>query len=181
MVLQKTGLAGCKNPETCTAVADTRRSPPPAAHFHIDTEITISIYKQSSTLWFLPTLELSPDSIGKSPDIILASDPCLPPQRPGRGHGAFRPTTLPVYSPSAHRLLEAYIRLLARAQGSMYGSFWLAMITYICEYVDGDGLLDEARLPVPYGTFYSGLKTFEQPVRALLEALRASLAGSATL
>ena len=52
------------------------------------------------------------------------------------------------------------------------------MVTYIEEYVDGDGLLDEARLESRCRVFYSGLKTCEKPVALLLEDLKASFAES---
>ncbi|KFY29797.1 hypothetical protein V493_02244 [Pseudogymnoascus sp. VKM F-4281 (FW-2241)] len=103
--LQNRGLGDCNEPELCTAVAKTRTSPAPAAHFHIDSEMTVSIYAQSSRLWFLPCLALN--QIVYSPDFILASDSRRPPPRPGRGHGAFHASAFPVYIPTAHRLLEA--------------------------------------------------------------------------
>ncbi|KAI9733670.1 MAG: hypothetical protein M1834_003272 [Cirrosporium novae-zelandiae] len=176
--LQHTSLGGCTEPKTCTAVAESRPSPIPVAHFHIDSEITVSLYKKSSMLWFLPSLRLSPSPNNTAPDIILATDSRLPPPRLGRGHGAFQADCFPVCVPSAHRLLEAYIRLIARTHGRSYEYFWMAMLTYIEEYVDGDGLLDEASLEKRCRIFYQELKKCKRPVATLLEELKANLARS---
>jgi hypothetical protein len=43
-------LAGCVDLKSCSAVAELRTSLAPAAHFHIDAEMAVSIYNQSSTL-----------------------------------------------------------------------------------------------------------------------------------
>ncbi|OBT92627.1 hypothetical protein VE01_09832 [Pseudogymnoascus verrucosus] len=172
--LQNKGLADCSEAESCTAVVETRTSPPPAAHFHIDAEMTVSIYTQSSTLWFLPGLALN--QIFCSPDFILASDSRLPPPRPGRGHGAFQNSPLPVYIPIAHRLLEAFVRLVTKSPNRKYKCFAIAMVTYIGEYVDGDGLLDEANVKRWCREFYSGLKNGRRPMRSLVKDLEASFA-----
>lgn len=164
--LQNKGLADCSEPESCTAVVETRTSPPPAAHFHINAEMTVSIYTQSSTLWFLPSLTLS--QISCSPGFILASDSHLPPPRPGRGHGAFHISAFPVYIPIAHRLLEAFVRLVIRSPNAKYRGFAIGMVTYIGEYVDGDKLLDEAKVESRCREFYSGLKNAQKPMRSLV-------------
>lgn len=174
--LQNKGLDHCSDPETCTAVAETRTSPAPTAHFHIDSEMTVSIYAQSSTLWFLPCLALN--QIVCSPDFILAPDSSLPPPRPGRGHGAFNTSPFPVYIPTAHRLLEAFVRLVMRSLKGQHRCFAIAMITYIGEYVDGDGLLDERRVESRCREFYSGLKNGRKPMRSLVRDLEASFAES---
>jgi hypothetical protein len=169
--LQNKGLATCSEPRTCTVVAESRASPPPAAHFHIDSELTVSIYKKSSALWFLPSLELSNF---QPADIILASDSRLPPPRPGRGHVRFQAGTFPVCIPSAHRLLEAYLRLLAKPREPDYEGFWFSMEIYIEEYVDRDGYLDEAALDSRRRSFYSALKACEKSIGEILAELKAS-------
>lgn len=177
--LQNKGLENCHEPKTCNEVACTRPSPPPTAHFHFGSEHTVSFYKQSSALSFLPSLRLSSKSTISSPDFILASDSHLPPPRPGRGHGAFASDSSPVYIPTAHRLLEAYIRRLAgTTPDSKYKWFWKAMINYIEEYVDGDGLLDEESLETRCRVFYSGYKSNKVPFMILAKDLRASFAES---
>lgn len=171
--IQQTGLANCTELKTCGIVREFRPSPAPAAHFHIDNEITISFYGKSTTLWFLPSLSLSPTSEGPE-DMILASDSRLLPPRPGRGHGAFQPHCFPVCVPSAHRLLEAYTRLIARTHGRRHEYFFMSMLTYIWEYVDDDELLDWASLEKRCRVFYEGFKSFERPLATLLEELEAN-------
>ncbi|KFZ06729.1 hypothetical protein V501_07116 [Pseudogymnoascus sp. VKM F-4519 (FW-2642)] len=159
--LQNKGLADCMEPKSCNTISEFRTSPAPAAHFHVGPRTTISIYKQSSTFWSIPSLTL--ERLVCSHDIILASDSRLPPPRPGRGSGVFHEGYFPVYIPTAHRL------------------YWgLAMITYIEEYVDGDGLLDEAVVEDRCRRFYSGMKLGEIPMASLLKELEASFAGSFT-
>ncbi|KFY36119.1 hypothetical protein V494_05301 [Pseudogymnoascus sp. VKM F-4513 (FW-928)] len=169
------GLADCSELELCTAVVKTRTSPPPAVHFHIDAEMTVSIYTQYSTLWFLPELILN--KITHSPDFILASDSRLPPPRPGRGRGAFHASPFPVYIPTAHRLLEAFICLILRPPDGKYRCFAIAMVTYIGEYVDEDGLLNEEKVESRCKEFYSGLKNGRKPMRSLVEDLKAGFEG----
>lgn len=54
----------------------------------------------------------------------------------------------------------------------------MAMVTYIAEYVDEDGLLDEACLEKRCRVFYEGFKSFERPMATLLEELEAGFAES---
>lgn len=151
---------------------ETRTSPPPTVHFPIDAEMTVSMYAQSSTLWFLPGLAL--DKITCSPNFILASDSRLPSLRPGRGHGVFHISALPVYIPTAHLLLEAFIRLVIRSPNRKHRCYAIAMVTYIGEYGDGDGLLDEAKVENRCREFYSGLKSGRKPMGSLIRDLEAS-------
>jgi hypothetical protein len=178
--LQPTGLLSCAEPKTCTAVAERRVSPIPISHFHIDSDFTVSLYGQSSTLWFLPPLAESVNTKSYIGDIILASDPRLPLKRPGRGHGAFRDATLPVYIPAAHRLLESFIRSIAKARRGINEGFFLSMVTYIEEYVDGDGLLDERSLERRCRDFYQGYKSCRKPTIVLLDELEAAFTVTAT-
>jgi hypothetical protein len=85
-----------------------------------------------------------------------------------------------VYIPTAHRLLEAYVRLVAGSDGARYRYWGQAMITYIEEYVVGDGLLDEAVVEDRCRRFYSDMKLGEIPMASLLKELEASFAGSFT-
>jgi hypothetical protein len=113
-------------------------------------------------------------------DIMLASDPRLPPERPGRGHGAFQSTTLPVYIPTAHRLLESYIRSLARGRRGQHVGFYLWMVTYIEEYVDADGLLNENQLEGRCKEFYQGLKAGKRHIIALSDELEPAVSATET-
>ncbi|KAI9051276.1 hypothetical protein LZ554_005377 [Drepanopeziza brunnea f. sp. 'monogermtubi'] len=139
--------------------------------------MTVSIFSQSSTLGFLPSLELSPASMdSSSPDIILASDDRLPPPRPGRGSGGFKPGSFPVLIPSAHRLTEYFVRLVAIPTRDTYKLFGLSMLTYVEEYVDGDGLLDMESLEPRSRAFYLGLKNETKHVRDLVADLQMAFA-----
>jgi hypothetical protein len=169
--LLNTGSVTCSEPKTCAVVAETRGSPPPAAHLHVNSEITICIYKNSSAFWFLSNLELSKS---QPEDIILASDSRLPTSRPGRGHGCFKADTFPVCIPSAHRLLKAYLRLIAKPREPDYEGFWMSMEIYIEEYVDNDGFLDEAALDSRCRPFYSAFKNSEKPISDILADIKAS-------
>ena len=167
--LQNKGLADCTEPESCDTIGKFRTSPAPTVHFNIDPKTTISIYKQSSTFWSIPSLTL--ERLVSSHDIILASDSRLPPPRLGRGPGAFHTGYFPVYIPTAHRLLEAYVRLVSGSDGGRHRGWGMAMITYIEEYVDADGLLDEQMVEGRCRKFYSDMKLGERPLRPLLKEL----------
>lgn len=177
-------LLPCPYMATCLASSPDRYTPPAAAHLHIDgSEVTVGLYPQSETLWFLPRLDTSPladiqhEKLKLPQQFCLASDrTILPPWRPGRGSGAFQPGYPPVIVPKAHVLLEAFLRLYARDSGKRVGSFGMAMISYMEEYVDDDGLLDSSQLPEPLNTFYRDLragrmKSVRQWRRDLKEAL----------
>lgn len=94
-----------------------------------------------------------------SKNIKLASDPCLPYYRPGRGKGAFSSTLYPVRIPSANRLLEAYTLLMIRDQGLIYERFWSAMLTYVRGYVEETGLIEEQELEPWCWSLYNAMFT----------------------
>ncbi len=151
-------------------------SPIPMSHFHIysDSDFTVSLHGQSSTLWFLPSLAECINA--NKGDIILAYDSSLPPERTGRGNGAFRKDTFPVYIPASHRLLESYIRSLARGLGDAQERFFLWMMAYMWDYVVDDGLLDPNNLEGRCREFYQGLTIFHKHVSVLLDELKAAFA-----
>ncbi|KAK1996226.1 hypothetical protein LX36DRAFT_536196, partial [Colletotrichum falcatum] len=171
------GLQPCSSPATCPSSSQERRTPPPAFHVHIDgSEVTMALYLQSETLWFLPVLDsslLSPDQSQLPSHFTLASNQdLLPPKRPGRGSGVFKYTKIPVVVPKSHVLLEAYMRLYARDLGKPVGAFAMAMIAYMEEYVDDDGLPDASQLHEPLRTLYKELHEDQKPVRQWTKELR---------
>lgn len=179
-------LSACPDLATCFASSSSpaRQTPPAAAHLHINgTQVTVGLYPQSDTLWFLPPLNVSlfsnaPDKDHSMlpPYFCLASDSTvMPPRRPGRGSGVFRSGYHPVIVPRNHLLLEAILRLYARDSGKMIGSLGMAMISYMEEYVDDDGLLDTKQLPEPLGTFYQDLRAGRKPVRQWTRELQEAL------
>lgn len=143
------------------------------------TEAAVGIYPQSETLWFLPPIDASllhPTKLGLPSHFALASDRTVfPPWRPGRGAGVFESAQDPVIAPRSHVLLEAFLRLYARDVGKRAGSFGMAMIAYVEEYVDDDGLLDASLLPEPLGAFYAELRVGDKPVRQWTKELMGAL------
>ncbi|KAK1976402.1 hypothetical protein LZ30DRAFT_753506 [Colletotrichum cereale] len=174
------GLQPCPSPTTCPTSSQERRTPPPAFHVHINAlEITIALYLQSETLWFLPLLDNSLVSLDQSqlPSYfaLASNQDLLPPKRPGRGSGVFKYRKRPVVVPKSHVLLEAYLRLYARDYGRPVGALAMAMIGYMEEYVDDDGLLDASQLPEPLKTLYTKLHEGKKPVRQWTKELKHSL------
>lgn len=173
-------LEPCREIKYCPAGPHDRYTPPPAHHMHVDgSDITVGLYPQSDTLWFLPELDqalVHPPSLKMHPHFVFASDgDTLPPERDGRGAGAFKNDEASVLVPRAIVLLEAFLRLYARDCEKQIGSFAMQMITYIEEYVDGDGYLDHCTLPTPLQTLYEELKGGEKPVHQWKRELRSAL------
>ena len=173
-------LTPCPDREVCPSSSQERHTPPPAFHIHIeDSEVTVALYPQSETLWFLPPLDssfLCPKKVKLSSQFVLASDQTvLPPWRPGRGSGVFKSDNDPVVVPKSHILLEAFLRLYARDSGKRIGAFAMPMIGYMEEYVDDDGLLDANQLPEPLMTSYKELRQGRKPVRQWTTELKEAL------
>ena len=173
-------LEPCPDINVCLAGPHNRCTPPAAHHVHVHgSEITVEIFIQSETLWFLPELDQSlvfPPTLDLHPYFVFASDKhTLPPERLGRWSGAFQEDFVPVLVPRAIVLLEAFLRIYAGDRGKKIGSFAMQMICYIEEYVDDEGYLRESRLPEPLQTLYVELEEDKMPVRQWLENLRAAL------
>ncbi|KAI7250280.1 hypothetical protein KC343_g5760 [Hortaea werneckii] len=173
-------LEPCPDINVCLAGPHNRCTPPAAHHVHVHgSKLTVDIFIQSETLWFLPELDQSlvfPPTLHLHAHFVFASDKhTLPPKRLGRGSGAFQEDFVPVLVPRAVVLLEAFLRIYARDRGKQIGSFAMQMICYIEEYVDDEGYLRESRLPEPLQTLYVQLKEDRMPVRQWLEKLRAEI------
>lgn len=179
-------LESCSDQENCHCSSATRPTPPPGVHYHLKgSEVTVGLYVQSETLWFLPRLDKklsSPSERTLSEHFVLASDKSvLPPWRPGRASGVIPlPQGDLVVAPKSHVLLEASIRLFARDSGTRIGSFAMAMIAYMEEYVDDDGYVDVEKLPIVLRRHYSELREGQKPVRQWRKELRDSLGISYT-
>lgn len=179
-------LSPCPDSATCPTSSPARYTPPPAAHLHIEgfSDIKIGLYPQSDTLWFLPPLDGSliavAGNVDASPKVppyfCLASDnTVLPPWRPGRGNGVFQAGYHTVLVPRPNVLLEAFLRLYARDMGKSIGSFGMAMISYMEEYVDDDGLLDSKLLPEPLRRLYKELRAGPTTMRQWTRDLQGAL------
>lgn len=125
--------------------------PPEFKHLHINDEVAVSLYRKSDVLWEF--------DLEKNPDIMIASDDRLPSASPGRGRGRFLSCPCTVKIHSAVRYCEALILLLCRDYDSSYETYWLAILSYMLEYVDGTDILDENKLQEGYRKFYHALKT----------------------
>lgn len=175
-------ITPCPRGEICSMDPQELLIPPPAVHMHIDdSEVTVGLYSQSETLWFLPALDdtlLFPQKSKLPSYLVLASDETvLPPWRPGRGSGVFEQTEHSVIVPQSIVLLEAFLRLCARDAGKRIGCFSMAMIAYMELYVDEDGLLNSDHLPQPLRKFYKELREGTKPVRQWTRELRKALGG----
>jgi len=173
-------LTPCPDQEVCPSSSQERHTTPPAFHIHIeDSEVTVALYLQSETLWFLPPLDSSfssPKRLELPSQFILAADQTiLPLWRPGRGSGVFKSGCDPVVVPKSHILLDAFLRLYARDSGKRIGAFAMAMIAYVEQYIDDDGLLDANQLPEPLKTSYEELRQGVKPVRQWRKELREAL------
>ncbi len=173
-------LTPCPDQEVCPSSSQERHTPPPAFHIHIKaSEVTVALYPQSETLWFLPPLDSSfssPKKLKLPSHFVLASDQTvLPPWRPGRGSGVFKSGRDPVVVPKTHILLEAFLRLYARDSGKRIGAFAMPMIGYMEEYIDDDGLLDANQLPEPLKTSYKELRQGRKPVCQWTKELKEAL------
>ncbi|CAP91518.1 Pc13g04490 [Penicillium rubens Wisconsin 54-1255] len=163
--LSKAGFLPCTQSSDCP-YSNTLRCPPPVTHLHIDDE-------KSDVLWEFPDFEIA--SHNNNSDIWCASDTRLPPASLGRGQGRFPPHLYSVQIPSALRYCEALILLLCRDYGSVCETYWMAILTYMLEFVDGTDILDEEGLSEGYRPFYRALKQADSRMYLLLEELRRDL------
>ena len=173
-------LTPCPDLEVCSISSQDRYTPPPAFHTHIkDSEVIVSLYSQSETIWFLPPLDdslLCPTKLNLPSHFALASDhTILLPWRPGRGSGVFQSDQNPVVVLKPHALLEAFLRLYARDEGKRVSAFAIAMIAYVEGYIDDAGLLDASLLPEPLKTSYQELREGKKPVLQWTNELKEAL------
>lgn len=74
--------------------------------------------------------------------------------------------------PHAVRFCEALILLLCRDRYTVYETYWMVILTYILEFVDGTDLFDEADLGEEYRGFYRALKVGDPTIYQHLDELR---------
>ncbi|KAL4744791.1 hypothetical protein BDW72DRAFT_208732 [Aspergillus terricola var. indicus] len=168
-----TGFQPCPRPFACPH-SNSRQ--PPYKHLHIDGELAISLYRKSDVLWEFPEFEAALDHTNLN--IMRASGAKLPPATLGRGQGRF-PHFNFVQIPSAPRYCEALILLLCRDYGTACETYWMAILTYMLEYVDGTDILDEENLRDGYKQFYHALKLGDPTMYSILEDLRRHFTGTA--
>ncbi|QKX55964.1 uncharacterized protein TRUGW13939_03063 [Talaromyces rugulosus] len=142
-------------------------------HLHIADNLAIPLYRKSDVLWDLPDFELA--SKDNYPHIISASDTRLPLASLGRGRGRFLPELKSTRIPSATKYCEAIILLLCRDHDTLYTGYWMSILTYILEFVDGTDMFDEQYLGESYQKFYHALKNGDSNTFGLLDELRHEL------
>jgi hypothetical protein len=169
--LSEAGFHHCTRHLDCPH-SSSAQCQPPYKHLHIDDELAISLYRKSDTLWEFPNFEAVFHDAGS--DIMFASDVRLPPATLGRGRGRFL-QPCPVRIPSALRYCEALILLLCRDHGSACETYWMAILTYMVEFVDGTVILNEEGLREGYKQFYHALKLGDPTMYPILEGLRRDL------
>ncbi|CAG8380372.1 hypothetical protein CBS147333_9308 [Penicillium roqueforti] len=169
--LMSAGFLPCNQSSGCPH-SDTLRVPPAFKHLHINDELVVSLYRKSDVLWEFEDLRYLPE---KNPDIMIASDDRLPSASLGRGRGRFSSHPCTVKLPCAVRYCEALILLLCRDYDSSYETYWLAILSYMLEYVDGTDILDENKLQEGYRKFYHALKQGDPEMYSILDELRLSL------
>lgn len=111
----------------------------------------------------------------EDPHVTHASDSRLPSTRIGHGRGRFSSSLYPVRIPTALKYCEALILLLCRDRGSAYETYWIAILTYMLEFVDGTDILREEILGPPYKSFYHALKHADSKMYLILDKLRHDL------
>jgi hypothetical protein len=146
---------------------------PPSEHLHVNEEFVISLHKKSDVLWKFGEFGLC--QFEKSPDILSASDFRLPSPVPGRGRGRLSQELSSVRIPSAGVFCEALILLLCRDYDTVYETYWMAILTYILEYVDETDIFNGNDLGEEYRNFYYALKGADPTMYLLLDELRSDL------
>ncbi|VUC31953.1 unnamed protein product [Clonostachys rosea] len=152
-------LIPCPYGMDCPLATPSRTTPTPGRHFHIrERKETVAILSQSQVLWFLPAMKdvlVAPQKAELPSYLILASDRSeLPPQRPKRGSGCFKPAGFPVVTVPVHILVEAYLRLYARYVEGASSDTIMTKIAWLRMYVEEDGYVIAKRLPQSLRPFY---------------------------
>ena len=76
---------------------------------------------------------------------------------------------------SAAAFCEALIFLFYRDYDTVYERYWLAILTYILEYVDGTDVFDGKDLGEEYKKLYYAPKGGDQKMYLLLDELRSDM------
>ncbi|KAJ6126328.1 hypothetical protein N7523_001940 [Penicillium sp. IBT 18751x] len=167
--LQAARYALCPKGVSCPRVHGFH-TPPPSEHFHIYQDLTIFLYRKSEMLWKFEDLEFS--RFKDAVDVMSASDLRIPTSTPGRGQGRVSPEMSFVKIPSAVKFCEASILLLCRDYDTIHETYWMAILTYILEYVDGTDMFDGKDLGDEYQRFYFAIRDGDSSMWSLLDELR---------
>ncbi|KZZ99233.1 thioredoxin reductase [Beauveria brongniartii RCEF 3172] len=153
---------------------------PPLEHFHMSDVFVLSLYQKSDTLWELTDLD-SPTSENAA-SILSASDPSLPSAAPGRGQGRLSSEYSAVRVPAVAKFCESLLLLMCRDYNTTYETYWMALLTYIIEYVDETDSFSAKDLGYEFRKFYCAVKEADaSSMWPLLEELRSNLFSSGRL
>ncbi|PLN82444.1 hypothetical protein BDW42DRAFT_80989 [Aspergillus taichungensis] len=169
--LSHAGLASCTQDAQCPFVNSVIPYLATAQHLHLSDDLVLSLHRKSDTLWELPDFEID----ANNEDIMSAADTRLPPAILGRGEGRFPPRLSGVRIPSAVRYCEAIILLLCRDHESLREHYWMAILTYLLEYVDETEIFQENWLREDYRPFYGAMKQGDRKMFLHLRTLREGL------
>ncbi|KAJ5232785.1 hypothetical protein N7468_005741 [Penicillium chermesinum] len=170
--VKEANFVPCTKGLNCPRVNGFQAQPPPK-HLHINEEFVIPLHEKSDVLWKFGEFGFS--QFENNPDILSASDLRLLSAVPGRGRGRFPQEFSFVRIPSAAVFCEALILLLCRDYDSSYETYWLAILSYILEYVDETDIFNGNDLGEEYRKFYYALKGGDPMVWSYLDELRSDL------
>lgn len=77
--------------------------------------------------------------------------------------------------PYAVKYCEALILLLCRDYDFSYKTYWLAILSYMLDFIDGTDILNENKLQEGYRKFYRALKLEDPKMWSILDELRLRL------
>ena len=170
--------------QSCVVVTQTITRPAPDAHFHITTDTSVCLRRQSRTLFNILNLNIQPMAADAETDLIYASDPSLPGERIGFGEGSFHPSLYPVRIPSVRCFTEAcLLNFLQEVDGLdpsgpnntlRYDSYFLSMVLYMVTYIYRPGLFNTDSLQSRFRDFVNAIITGDPPFQVAREKLIAS-------
>ncbi|KAM3458965.1 hypothetical protein MY3296_000112 [Beauveria thailandica] len=151
----------------------------PVEHFHMSDVFVLSLYQKSDILWELTGLD--PRSSENADSILSASDPSLPSAVPGRGQGRLLSEYSAVRVPTVAKFCESLLLLMCCDYDTCYETYWMALLTYIIEYVDETDSFSAKDLGYEFRKFYCAVKEADASMWPLLEELRSNLSSSGRL
>jgi hypothetical protein len=75
-------------------------------------------------------------------------------------------------NPNSRKILWSRYSLLCRDRGGAYEGYWIVLLTYMMEYVDGTSILNEEALAQPYRRFYHAMKHGDLKMYLILDEIR---------
>lgn len=158
--------------------------PAPDAHFHITTDTSVCLRRQSRTLFNISDLNIRPTTADPEIDLIYTSNPSLPRERIGFGEGSFHPSLYPVRIPSVHCFTETCLLNLLREVDGLdwsgsnnmlrYDPYFLSMVLYMVTYVYRPGVFNTDSLLPRFRDFVNAIITGNPPLQVARKKLLAS-------